>query len=189
MKAKEPESFKNLVEAFNTLPSIGEKSALKLAYHIVTEGGYDGAKLAHAIEKALESIRRCVRCNNLSEDELCSICSDESRDASKVCIVESAKDILTIEELGHYDGLYYVLSDVDDFDLMHLKEALKDANEVIFAFAPSIASDTLILFMESQLEDLDIKFTKIAQGVPTGISLENVDTLSLVRALEDRVDI
>jgi len=189
MKANNLEPFKNLVEAFNALPGIGKKSALKLAYHIVTQNSYEGVKLAHAIERAIESIQRCNKCNNLSEDELCFICSDETRDKSKVCIVESAKDILTIEELGHYDGLYYVLSDVDDFDLMHLKESLKDAKEVIFAFAPSIASDTLILFMESQLEDLDIKFTKIAQGVPTGISLENVDTLSLVRALEDRVDI
>jgi recombination protein RecR len=189
MKAKEPESFKNLVEAFNKLPSIGEKSALKLAYHIVTEGGYDGILLAHAIEKALENIKRCVRCNNLSEDELCSICSDESRDKSKVCIVESAKDILTIEKVGYYDGLYYVLSDIDSLDSSHLKDALKDAKEVIFAFAPSIATDTLILYLENQLEGMDLRFSKIAQGVPTGIALESVDTLSLARAIEDRVSI
>jgi len=189
MKAKELESFKNLVEAFNTLPSIGEKSAIKLAYHIVTEGSYNGVKLAHAIEKALESIRRCTRCNNLSEDELCNICCDESRDRSKVCIVESAKDILTIEKVGYYNGLYYVLSDIDSLDSTHLRDALKEAKEVIFAFAPSIASDTLILYLENQLEDLDLQFSKIAQGVPTGIALDSVDTLSLARAIEDRVSI
>jgi recombination protein RecR len=189
MKNNHLEPFKNLVEAFNALPSIGQKSAMKLAYHIVTQNSYEGIKLAHAIERAIESIQRCKKCNNLSEDELCAICSDENRDKTKVCIVESAKDILTIEQLGHYDGLYYVLSDVDEFDLMHLKDMLKETKEVIFAFAPSVASDTLILFMESQLEDMNLKFTKIAQGVPTGISLDSVDTLSLVRALEDRVDI
>jgi recombination protein RecR len=183
------EPFKNLVEAFNQLPGIGEKSAIKLAYHIVTNGQYDGVKLAHAIESAVESIHRCQRCHNLSEDELCYICSHESRDRSKVCLVESAKDILTIEKLGQYNGLYYVLSDIDTFDLTHLKEAIKDAKELIFAFAPSIASDTMMLYIESQLEDLDIKFTKIAQGVPTGVSLENIDTLSLARAIEDRVSI
>jgi len=189
MKANNLEPFKNLVEAFNALPSIGQKSATKLAYHIVAQNSYDGIKLAHAIERAIQSLQRCNKCNNLSEDELCFICSDPNRDKSKICIVESAKDILTIEAVGQYDGLYYVLSDIDEFDLVHLKEALKNTNEVIFAFAPSIASDTLILFMESQLEDLNLKFTKIAQGVPTGISLDNVDTLSLARALEDRVEI
>jgi len=183
------ESFKNLVEAFNALPGIGEKSALKLAYHIVTDGSYDGLKLSHAIESAIESISRCKRCHNLSEDELCHICSDESRDKSKVCLVESAKDIITIEKVGQYNGLYYVLSDIDRFELTHLRDAIKDAKEIIFAFAPSIASDTMMLYIESQLEDLDLKFTKIAQGVPTGVSLENIDTLSLARAIEDRVSI
>jgi len=183
------EPFKNLVDAFSALPGVGEKSALKLAYYISTEGTYDGLKLSHAIERAVESIRRCTKCHNLSEDELCNICSDTTRDKTKVCLVESAKDILTIEKLGQYDGLYYVLSDIDNFDLTHLREALKDAKEFIFAFAPSIASDTMMLYIESQLEDLNLKFTKIAQGVPTGISLENVDTLSLARAIEDRVSI
>ena len=189
MKSKGLEPFKNLVEAFGTLPGIGEKSALKLAYHIVTDGAYDGTKLAYAIEQAVASIRRCTKCNNLSQDELCDICSDELRDTTKVCLVESAKDILTIEKLGQYNGRYYVLSDIDTFDLVHLREALKGAKELIFAFAPSIASDTMMLYIESQLEDLSLHFTKIAQGVPTGISLESVDTLSLARAIEDRVSI
>ncbi len=183
------EPFKNLAEAFGSLPGIGEKSALKLAYHIVTEGSYDGIKLSHAIERALESIRVCSKCNNLSEDELCAICSDTMRDSSKICLVESAKDIITIEKLGQYDGIYYVLNDSDSFDLSHLREALVGVKELIFAFAPSIASDTMMLYLESQLEDLNLNFTKIAQGVPTGISLENVDTLSLARAIEDRVSI
>jgi len=181
--------FKNLVEAFNALPGIGEKSALKLAYYIVTNGSYDGLKLSHAIESAVESIQRCTKCHNLSEDELCHICSDDSRDRTKICLVESAKDILTIEKLGQYNGLYYVLSDIDTFDLTHLRDALKGVEEIIFAFAPSIASDTMMLYIESQLEDLNLNFTKIAQGVPTGVSLENIDTLSLARAIEDRVSI
>ncbi len=183
------EPFKNLAEAFGALPGIGEKSALKLAYHIVTEGSYDGIKLSHAIERALESVRLCSKCNNLSEDELCAVCSDTMRDSSKICLVESAKDIITIEKLGQYDGMYYVLSDSDGFDLSHMREALVGVKELIFAFAPSIASDTMMLYLESQLEDLNLNFTKIAQGVPTGISLENVDTLSLARAIEDRVSI
>ncbi len=181
--------FKNLVEAFGALPGIGDKSALKLAYYVVTSGSYDGIKLSHAIESAIEAISRCSICNNLSEDELCHICSDEFRDKNKICLVESAKDVITIEKLGQYDGLYYVLSDIDSFDLVHLRGALASIKEIIFAFAPSIASDTMMLYIESQLEDLNLKFTKIAQGVPTGISLDSVDTLSLARAIEDRVNI
>jgi recombination protein RecR len=188
MSLKKLEPFNNLVEAFNALPGIGKKSALKLAYHIVTDSSFEGIKLAHAIEQAVENLSRCKKCNNLSEDELCFVCSDEYRDKTKVCIVQNAKDLLTIESVGGYDGLYYVL-DENEIDIEHLKEHLKDAKEVIFAFAPSIASDTMMLYIESQLENLNLKFSKIAQGVPTGVSLENIDTLSLARALEDRVEL
>ena len=185
---KSLDSFKNLVEAFNALPGIGQKSAMKLAYHIVTDSKYEGIKLAHAIEDAIRNIKKCKRCNSLSEDELCPICSDELRDKTKLCIVESSKDIFTIEKIGQYDGLYYVVEKDEEIDIEHLKEAIKDGvKEVIFAFSPSIATDTMMLYIESKLEGLGVKFSKIAQGVPTGISLENVDSLSLARAIEDRV--
>jgi len=189
MKTHKIESFENLVEAFNALPSIGKKSAVKLAYHVVMEDGFMGMKLAHALEDAINSISRCVKCNNMSEDELCTICSDPYRDTTKLCIVQSAKDILTIEESGRYDGIYYVITSVHDIDEAHLYYAVEGVEEVIFAFAPSIANDTMILYIEDKLQGLDLKFTKIAQGVPTGVELENVDILSLSRALEDRVSI
>jgi len=189
MKTHKIESFENLVEAFNALPSIGKKSAVKLAYHVVMEDGFMGMKLAHALEDAINSISRCVKCNNMSEDELCTICSDPYRDTTKLCIVQSAKDILTIEESGRYDGIYYVITSVHDIDEAHLYYAVEGVEEVIFAFAPSIANDTMILYIEDKLQGLDLKFTKIAQGVPTGVELENVDILSLSRALEDRVKI
>jgi len=183
------EPFESLVSALEAMPGIGSKSALKLAYHIVTDKKFEAIKLAHAIENAVESIRRCTKCNNLSQDELCYICSDDLRDKTKLCIVQSAKDIFTIEKVGLYNGLYYVINDIEDFDLNHLKNALKGVKEVIFAFAPSVASDTMILYIESQLEGMDLIFSKIAQGVPTGISLDSVDTLSLAKALEDRVNL
>ena len=189
MKTHKIESFENLVEAFNALPSIGKKSAVKLAYHVVMEDGFMGMKLAHALEDAINSISRCVKCNNMSEDELCTICSDPYRDTTKLCIVQSAKDILTIEESGRYDGIYYVITSVHDIDEAHLYYAVEGVEEVIFAFAPSIANDTMILYIEDKLQGLELKFTKIAQGVPTGVELENVDILSLSRALEDRVKV
>ncbi len=181
------EPFENLVEAFNALPGIGKKSAVRLAYYISVENGFDGIKLAQAIEDAVEGIQKCVNCQNMSEDELCSICSDESRDRTKLCIVQSAKDILAIEESGEFDGTYYVVTHLEDMDELHLKSAVKGVREVIFAFPPSIATDTMILYIEDKLSDVDVVFTKIAQGVPTGVELENIDIISLGRALESRV--
>jgi len=189
MKPYRVESFERLVEAFNALPTIGRKTATRLAYHLVTEQGFSGLKLAQAIEDALNTLRRCRRCHAICEDELCAICSDPSRNRSKLCIVQSAKDIFTIEESGLYDGLYYILSSIDELDEEHLHEIVEGVEEVIFAFPPGIATDTMILYIEDRLKDRDILFTKIAQGVPTGVELDSVDLLSLSRAIEDRVRI
>jgi recombination protein RecR len=187
LKRYKIEAFENLVEAFQSLPSIGKKSAIRLAYHLVMEDGFNAMKLAHAIETGVNEVQRCRRCHNMSEDELCAICTDEQRDTSILCIVQSARDILTIEESGEFNGVYYVLSRVEDLDAFHLRNAVENVREVIFAFPPSIATDTMILYIEDKLEGLGLEFSKIAQGVPTGVDLENIDTLSLSRAMEARV--
>jgi recombination protein RecR len=189
MRGHKLEAFENLVEAFESLPGIGRKSAIRLAYHAVMEESFSAMKLAYAIEDALKRIRRCQRCHNMSEDELCSICSDTYRDRTKLCIVQSAKDILLIEESGRYDGVYYVVTKLEDLDEMHLAQAVEGVKEVIFAFPPSIATDTMILYIEEKLSDYDLIFTKIAQGVPSGVALENVDALSLSKAFEARTKI
>jgi len=189
MKSYKIEAFENLVDAFSSLPSIGKKTAIRLAYYAVMEDGFAAMKLAHALENGVNSIRRCSKCHNMSEDELCSICSDPGRDLSKLCIVQSAKDILSIEESGQFNGVYYVVSEVRDLDEAHLFYAVEGVDEIIFAFPPSIATDTMILYIEDKLKGLDIHFTKIAQGVPTGVELENIDMVSLSRALEARVKI
>jgi len=183
------EAFENLVEALGSLPTIGRKSAMRLAYHMVLEDSFGAVKLAHAIEHAVSTVRTCSRCHALSEDELCVICSDESRDRSKLCIVQSARDIFAIENSGQYDGLYYIVSSLEDLDEGHLSHVVEGVREVIFAFPPGIATDTMILFIESRLEDRGLNFSKIAQGVPTGVELENIDLLSLSRAIEDRVKV
>ena len=189
MKHYKIEAFENLVEAFQSLPSIGKKSAIRLAYHAVMEDGFGAMKLAHAIETGVNAIHKCRKCHNMSEDELCAICSDPYRDMSKLCIVQSAKDILTIEESGQFDGIYYVVSEISDMDESHLFNAVIGVEEVIFALPPSIATDTMILYIEDKLQRKDIVFTKIAQGVPTGVELENIDVMSLSRALQSRVKI
>ncbi|MFA6760005.1 MAG: recombination mediator RecR [Sulfuricurvum sp.] len=182
------DKFERLVEAFESLPTIGKKSASRLAYHLVAKDNMLAIKLAHAIEDAIGHIKECSLCGGMSEDELCYICCDEDRDASTLCVVESAKDMMLFEQNALFHGLYFVLDDINEDSITSLK--LRVANgveEIIFALTPSIANDALMLFIEDKLSEFDIHYTKIAQGVPTGVSLENIDMLSLSRALKDRV--
>jgi recombination protein RecR len=190
MKKRGLEKFNNLVEALSALPTVGKKSALRYAYHMVLHDSFAALKLSHAIENAVSNIKRCYKCGGLSEDEICDICFDDSRDKHKLCIVESAKDIFVIEESVEYDGHYFVLETLDEVQLENLKSLIEEGvKEVIFAFTPSLANDGIILFIEDKLKSYHLAFTKIAQGIPTGVSLENVDTLSLSKALSDRVKV
>ena len=184
------EKFNKLVDALQELPTVGQKSAIRLAYHMVMKDNFTALKIAHAIENALGSLRKCASCGGMSEDELCAICSDESRDIRLLCVVENAKDILTIEENGLFEGRYFVLDSLDELNISHLKEMVgSGVEEVIFAMSPSIATDAMILYIEDKLADSGVRFSRIAQGVPTGVSLENIDMLSLARALQDRVKV
>ena len=184
------EKFNALVDALETLPSIGRKSAIRLAYHMLMNDSYGAMKIAHAIENAVGVIKRCERCGAMSEDELCEICCDERRDATKLCIVESAKDILIFEQNALFDGYYFVLESVDTLDIAKLRTIVKGGvEEIVFAMTPSIQNDAIILYIEDKLSGSDLRFSKIAQGVPTGVSLENVDMLSLAKALSDRVKV
>ncbi len=186
---KRLKKFYNLVEALENLPSIGKKSASRLAFHMVLENSYDALKIAHAIEDALSHIKKCSMCGGLSEDEICHICSDENREREKLCLVESARDIYIIDESGEYGGYYFVFDRLSEENLERLAKAVEShgTSEIIFAFTPSIQTEALILYIEDRLKDLGLKFTKIAQGVPTGVRLENVDALSLSKAITERV--
>lgn len=185
------EKFNNLVDAFNSLPTVGKKSALRFAYHLVLHDAYGGMKLAHALESALRDVRRCEWCGGLSENEVCDICMDEMREQGVLCLVESAKDIFVLEENASYNGLYFVIESLDEETITKLIHRVEEnsINELIFALTPGLSSDGVMLFIEDRLSSFDIKFTKIAQGVPTGVNLENVDNLSLAKALESRTKV
>ncbi len=172
------EKFNRLVDALQDLPTIGKKSATRLAYFMVMNDSFVGMKISHAIEDALGSLKKCTACGGMSEDELCAICCDESRDDRIICMVENAKDILLLEENGLFDGRYFVLESLDELSIEHLEELVKHGvEEIVFALTPSIANDAVILYIEDKLKFYDLGFTKIAQGVPTGVSLENIDLL------------
>ncbi|MGE4418517.1 MAG: recombination mediator RecR [Sulfurimonas sp.] len=184
------EKFDKLVDALQELPTIGKKSATRLAYHMLMKNSFVGMKISHAIEEALGSIKQCSSCGGMSEDELCFICCDESRDETLLCIVENAKDILILEENALFSGRYFVLESLAEFDFSKLERLVgSGVNEIVFALTPSIANDAVMLYIEDKLSNFNINYSKIAQGVPTGVSLENIDILSLTRALTDRVKV
>jgi len=185
------EKFNNLVDALAALPTVGKKSAMRYAFHMVLENNLHALKIANAIESALVSVQKCSVCGGLSEDEVCEICSDEQRDFTRLCIVESAKDVFTIEDGKSFNGRYFVLESISDESIQQLKDMieLEGVEEVIFALSPSLGADTLILHVEDRLSEYPLLFTKIAQGVPTGVSLDSVDVISLTRAIEGRLKV
>jgi len=191
LQKKGLEKFYELVEAFESLPTIGKKSALRLAYHIVHNDTFCGLKLAHSIEDAIKNVKKCTSCGSISEHEVCEICLDEQRDNQKLCIVQNAKDIFVIEESHQYNGKYFVIDEIDEYNLNALINFIytQEVNDVLFAITPSLANDAFILYIEQRLEKFELQFSKIAQGVPTGVSLENVDILSLAKAIDGKVSI
>ena len=185
------DNFYNLVESFEKLPSIGKKSALRLAYHIVYENSYSGLNLAHSIETAILKVKKCTICNCMCENEVCDICLDEHKDNFNLCIVQSAKDVFNIEESKQYHGKYFVLESLEKKQLANLEKLItkRKIKNILFAITPSLANDAFILYIEDKLESYGIIFAKIAQGVPTGVSLENVDILSIARAIDGKIKI
>lgn len=191
MKNQGLEKFNELVKSFESLPTIGKKTAIRLAYFVSMSDHLSGMKLAHNIENAIRFIKPCSQCGSLSENELCEICLDEQRAKDLLCVVQNPKDVLTIEESGSFEGYYFVLDELDEEKLIKLKSMIikLGTKELIFALTHSINSEALMFFIEDKLKDLKLKFTKIAQGIPSGVSLENVDFISLNKAMKFRTGV
>lgn len=185
-------SFNLLVEQLEQIPSIGRKSALKIAYTLAIENKILALNIAHCIENAIQQVQVCEICGGMAEDKICDICEDSARlYRSNLCIVQNAKDILTIEELGVFDGSYFVIQSVKEVDFADFRAKIRtyQKHEIIFAFSPSLSSEAMMLYIEDKLQGENLTFSKIAQGIPTGVGLDNIDKLSLQRALESRVKI
>lgn len=181
--------FLNLVDCLEKIPNVGKKSAFKMAYHLGLENPYLALKITHALENALENLKTCSSCNALSESEVCEICSDESRQNSQLCMVLHPRDVFILEDLKDFLGRYYVLNSIEGVDFNALEKRLIEENikEIIFAFPPTLANDSLMLYIEDKLQHFHLTFTKIAQGVPTGVNFENIDSVSLSRAFNSRI--
>lgn len=183
-------------EQLAKLPGIGMKSAGRLAYHILNMPVEQVEEFSAAILKARKSVNFCKTCQNFTEMETCSICSDEKRDQKTICVVESPKDVSAFERAGGYDGVYHVLHGLlspadgvtpDDIRIKELMARLGgDVEEVIMATNPTIEGETTASYISRLIKPLGIKVTRLAYGLPAGSSLEYADEVTLQRALENR---
>lgn len=195
-----PKSINNLIECFKKLPGIGEKTAERLALSTLDMDEELIELFSNSIIEVKRKIRRCKQCNGLSEEEICPICKDKSRDSKTICVVEEPKNIILFEKTGVYKGLYHVLDGLispldginpEDINLSSLLDRIskEKVDEIILAVKPSIEGETTALYIKKILEDYHVKISKIAHGVPIGVDMEYIDTLTLEMALEDRKDV
>jgi recombination protein RecR len=187
----------DLIDELGRLPGIGPKSAQRIAFHLLKLSADDAARLARAITEAKARMSWCTRCYNVSESELCGICSDERRDPSAVCVVEEPRDLVAVERTNEFRGRYHVLggaiSPIDGVgpDQLRVKELLarigpEGITEVILCTNPNIEGETTAMYLGRLLSPLGLKVTRIASGLPVGGDLEYADELTLGRALEGR---
>ena len=195
-----PESLNNLIEEFQKLPTVGRKSAERLAMNIVERDETDIKDFARSLMQVKEKIHRCEICGNLTEAQVCDICKDITREEDFICIVEEVKDLIAIEKSGAFRGKYHVLGGLispsdgigpDELNIDKLLNRIdsEGINEVILAISSTIEGETTTLFLTSLLNEKNIRVTKIAQGIPVGSNLEYFDQLTLERAIEDRREI
>ena len=190
----------NLIEHFRALPGIGQKTAVRLAYHVLDMDTAAAKSLAGAILEAKEKIGYCSTCFNLSDRNPCAICSDEKRDHSVICVVEQPQDVAAMERMHEYKGVYHVLHGAlsplegvgpDDLRIKELLTRLYDTNvkEIIMATNPNVEGEATAMYIAKLLKPSGIKVTRIAHGLPIGGDLEYADEVTLAKAMENRREI
>ena len=194
------ETLNRLLEEFGRLPGIGPKTAERLAFHVLKADAAEAMKLADAIRDVKTRIRRCRRCWNLSEEEVCQICCDPRRDGSLICVVEQPKDVISLEKTGTCKWLYHVLGghiapldgiEADDLTINQLVERIRDGQieEVIMATNPNIEGDGTSLYISSLLRPLGVRITRLARGLPTGSTIEYASGKILADAILGRQEL
>lgn len=186
-----------LINELSKLPGIGGKTAQRLAFHILSMDDRDALALSDAIRTAKSSMRYCSVCGNLTDEDPCAICSDESRDISTICVVESSKDVIAMEKIREYRGYYHVLHGAispmdgigpEDINLKSLIERLRDERikEVIIATNPNIEGEATAMYIARLIKPSGIRVSRIAHGIPVGGDLEYADEVTLLKAVEGR---
>lgn len=188
----------NTVAELAKLPGIGRKTALRLALHLLRQDPSEALALGNAVIRLRENVCYCKECHNISESEICGICSDRRRDRLTVCVVESVKDVITIESTHEHHGLYHVLGGVispiegispSDLEIDSLVERVKTGGieEVILALSPTIEGDTTNFYIFRKLADTGVKISVLARGISIGSDLEYTDELTLGRSILNRL--
>lgn len=192
--------LQTLIEEFEKLPGIGSKTAQRLAFHILNQPQEKAQKFAEAILNAKKSLCYCRECQNLSDKEICSICSNTKRDHSVICVMESPRDVLQMEKTNEFHGVYHVLHGAispmdhvgpDDLRIKELINRISGGNiqEVIMATNPNLEGETTAMYISKLLKPFGVKVTRIAHGVPVGGELEFADEVTLSKALQWRVEL
>ncbi|HOO25092.1 MAG TPA: recombination mediator RecR [Clostridiales bacterium] len=189
-----------LIEQFERLPGIGRKSAQRLAYHILNMTAEEAKSFAENIVFAHENIKHCKICCDLTDKEICSVCSNDSRDKSIICVVEDSKDVAAIERTHEFSGLYHVLHGVispmnnigpGDIKIKELIERLgdDDIKEIIMATNPTVEGEATAMYISRLIKPMGLTVSRLAYGVPVGSDLEYADEVTLSRAIEGRKEI
>ncbi len=192
-----PDSMRNLVEKIGRLPGIGPKTAQRLAFHILKSSRAEAEELAAAVMKVKDSVRFCSVCNNLSDGNICNICSNKMRDRSLICVVEEPKDVVAIEKAGGFTGVYHVLlgslSPLDGIGPQDLKikelldRVRKDRpKEIIIATDFNTEGEATALYLARELKPSGASVTRVAYGIPVGSNLEYADQATIYKAFEGR---
>ncbi len=186
-----------LIKELSSLPGVGGKTAQRLAFHILSMDDAKAESLANAILTAKKEMKYCSVCGNLTDQEPCSICSDDTRDRSVICVVETARDVFAMERLREYRGLYHVLHGTispmdgrgpEDINLKSLIIRLQenDIEEVVIATNPSIEGEATAMYIARLIKPAGIRVSRIAHGIPVGGDIEYTDEVTLLKALEGR---
>ena len=192
-----PAALERLSEQFARLPGIGSKTAQRLAFQVLTMPQEQAQEFADAILDAKRSIHTCPVCQNLTDEEMCPICADETRDHSTICVVAEPRDVIAMERSREYTGVYHVLHGVisplnhvgpDDIRIRELLARLQDGSvqEVIMATNPDTEGEATAMYLSRLLRPIGVKVTRLAYGIPVGSQLEYADEVTLLRALEGR---
>ncbi len=189
-----------LIEEFSKLPGVGRKTAQRLAFHVINMNINDVEALSKAIVDAKKEIRYCSICYNITDKQICSMCSNKNRDSSVICVVEDPRDVAAMEKTKEFNGQYHVLNGVispmDGIgpDMIRVKELIQrlsnqDVKEIIMATNPTIEGEATAMYIARLLKPMGIKVTRIAHGLPVGGDLEYADEVTITKALEGRREI
>lgn len=191
-----PKSFEKLIEAYKRLPGVGQKSAERYAFSTLDWDFEDVQMMIDALTQVSTNLKKCSVCNHLSEEDLCEICKQESRDKKVICVVQTSKDVIAMEKTNEFKGTYHVLGGVintskgifpEDLNIDSLIDRVENGiDEIILALDPTIDGETTSLYITSLLSNKEVNVTRLAHGLPMGGHLDYADELTLTKALQGR---